>query len=414
MAREIYNKSYYTAYSLEMEILAKVNLSTRNKELIKNFLNYLGSTGSKALRQAKLSSQLRRITLVLNKDLDQFTKYDIQSVVNHFNSSNALSEATKADYRRCIKQFYKWFKDEDSRIYSSDLQIRDKIQQFYKFIEKDMSTSYKVEQINPATIISDEDLAVVVNSCRSIKEIALMKFLHETGVRIAELLNMKLKDVHFNCVSARVTVDGKTGMRNIPITTSVPALSKWLELHPFKNDPETYLWTGDNLRRKNEPLKHSGVVRILSRNFQRVRLNKKCNPHWFRHSRASLLAPNLTEVLLCKYMGWSIGSKQVKTYVHLCSNQLEDAYLKLNGLKIDEAKTSKVMKCGCGVINENNARYCYKCGRPLTIEIAIQDEELVKSETDKTVKFLMEIVQNPELLKKFTEFKLKSEGIKNI
>ena len=409
MKQNIYSPSYESFPEKEKERLEKWETSEKNKKFVNAFLDYLGSTTAKERRKAKLSWQLRNIISLLGVDVDQATKQDVQRVVNSINSLERYSEATKADYRRCIRQFYKWFKDEDSRLYSGDMQERNKIQAFYKFIEKEMSMSYKKEQIDPSTILTEEDIESVVGKCRSLKEIALLKVLHETGVRVGELLGMKIKDVHFNCVSARITVDGKTGMRDVPIIISIPALSKWLEMHPFRNDPEAALWTGENVSRMNKPLRHSGVVKIIRRSFERVGMKKKSNPHWFRHSRASLLAPNLTEVLLCKYMGWTLGSKQVKTYCHLCTEQLEHAYLKMQGVETAEKESIKrIAKCGCGTINEKSARYCFKCGRPLSVEIAIRDEELVKVEADKSVKLLMEIMQDPELLKKFIEFKDKA------
>src|SRR3989338_4874664 len=133
-----------------------------------------------------------------------------------------------------------------------------------------------------------------------------------------------------------------------------------------------------------EPLDYRGATKLLLRCFTRAgyvkfeefgkadgnigrRISyqkKKCNPHWFRHSRASLLAPHLPEALLCKYMGWKIGSKQVQTYLHLCPQQLEDAFLKLHGLKEEDEQKGKPQKCGCGIVSDRFARYCLNCGNP--------------------------------------------------
>lgn len=56
-------------------------------------------------------------------------------------------------------------------------------------------------------------------------------------------------------------------------------------------------------------------------------------------------------------------------------------------------------------MNDRSLRYCYKCRRPLSTEILIQDQELVNSEINNTVKFMMEMAKNPELMKAFEEFK---------
>jgi len=72
---EIYYKRD-KALEREIKVLDTWKTSARNKELIRNFRNYLLSTSSKQLRVAKLSSQLRRICMKLDKvasvsDLDE-------------------------------------------------------------------------------------------------------------------------------------------------------------------------------------------------------------------------------------------------------------------------------------------------------------------------------------------------------
>jgi len=105
-------------------------------------------------------------------------------------------------------------------------------------------------------------------------------------------------------------------------------------------------------------------------------------------------------------MGWRIGSNQVRVYVHLCTKELEDAILQMNGIKKPEYKQAqRTQTCPCGALNTGKARYCYKCGKPLNMAVVIQDQEVMKEQTDKTVKVLQEIMQNPKLLAKFKEFK---------
>lgn len=42
--------------------------------------------------------------------------------------------------------------------------------------------------------------------------------------------------------STTITVNGKTGMRNITITKSYPRLKDWLSIHPLAADPNAYLY----------------------------------------------------------------------------------------------------------------------------------------------------------------------------
>ncbi len=199
--------------------------------------------------------------------------------------------------------------------------------------------------------------------------------------------------------------DGKTGKRLVYATKSIPFLLRYLDVHSFKDNQNSYLWLSDARFNQNAPLLHSGGQKLIDRCFSRAGIVKKHNWHWFRHSRATILAPKLTEVMLCKYMGWTIGSRQVKTYVHLCNKQLEDVFLAMNGIKPKDEEEDKPVKCICGSLNNPKERYCFRCSKPLNVETVIQDKEVVNSEINKTVQFMMEMAKNPEMMKKFEEFK---------
>lgn len=392
----------------ELATLKKWKTSQRNKTLITAFQNFLFSRKSGKLRVAKLSSQLRRISLRLNKDFDQATKEDILSVVSGINQEDAYGEATKSDYRRCIKQFYMWYKDDDDRIYSKNELEKRQVEKLYKYLEKDLKISYKRAEIDPKTVLTDEDIDIVLEKgCRTIKEKALVKFLHESGVRAGELLNMKIGDLDFKEDHVLVTVDGKTGRRTFPITNSVPYLVQYLGVHPYRGNQAAFLWIGESRRYKDKPLFHVGCQKLIYRVFAAAEMgHKRHNLHWFRHSRATLLAPLLTEAMLCKYLGWIIGSKQPRAYLHIDEKQLETVFLQMKGIKADQEKTSRLpQKCVCGCVNDTGARYCYKCGKPLNVKVILDDEKDYNKEMDKSVELLMQIAKNPELLRKFEEFR---------
>jgi len=395
-------------FEKELKRLKKSNISSKNKELITKFHNYLFSTGSGLLRVAKLSSQLRRICPKLDKSLDKLGKSDIINLIALYSQDTRLSDATKADYRRVIKQFYKWYRDEDPRLNSADQIIRSETLKFYKFVETEIGTAYKKKQADPNTIISDEDCDLIVEKgCRTAREKAFVAFLHESGCRTGEFLNIKLGDIQIKDNYAEIRVDGKTGMRQIFIAKSIPHLIRHLDLHPYKNNKQSYLWLSEAQHNFNDPLLHKGSQRLVERCFERAEIDKKHNLHWFRHSRATILAPKITESMLCKYMGWSIGSRQVRTYSHLSVKQLEDVMLTLNGIKSKEDDIDKPIKCICGTLNNSKERYCYKCFKPLKVETVIQDQEILNSEINKTVQFMMEMSKKPELMEKFEEFRKK-------
>jgi len=406
------------------EKLRKSDISQKNKELIEQYNLFNISTGKRGdLRRAKLVLELRKIAEWIKelglKDLDELDKNDAVKLVAHINGRK-LKVRTKTDYRKVLKQFYAWFKEEDPRHYSEDRIVQESLRRFYHFIEKEVSADFKVTQANPETIITDDDCQKVLEKgCYMPKELAFISLLHETGCRAGEFLNLKISDLKLRQNVLEIHVpDGKTGRRVIFANRAIPYVLRYLDSHPLKGNKNAYLWVSESSRHSKQPLLHIGGQRLIDRCFRRAGVNKKHNWHWFRHSRATILAPKMTEAILCKYMGWILGSRQVKTYCHLCNDQLEDVFLEINGIETKKQESEKPIKCICGTLNSPRERYCYKCYKPLSVEIAIQDStqevqemKLLTSEAIKTMQFFMEMAKDPEMMKKFEEFKrsLKTE-----
>ena len=57
------------------------------------------------------------------------------------------------------------------------------------------------------------------------------------------------------------------------------------------------------------------------------------------------------------------------------------------------------------MINDGESRYCYKCGAPLNVAVAMEDELNKKVAVDEAFEILEKIMSDPELMKKFEEFK---------
>ena len=338
-------------------------------------------------------------------ELDSMTEEQLIEFRAFHNQLPNMAKATKEDYQRCLKQFFLWYEEYDDRLNSLGAE-QETAKWFYKALRK-IKIGKTNKQVDPREILHDEEIDNVIElGCRSIKEKAFVKALHETGARIGEFLNIRIGDIEIKQNSALFHVDGKTGKRGIPIVKSVPYLVQWLEMHPYKTNNQAYLWLGENHKFLHEPIHYVGACKLLQRCFKRAGLTKKNNPHHFRHSRASLMAPHLTESVLCKLMGWHLGSKQVRTYVHLCSETVENAILQHNGIQQkQEEKKVTVQPCVCGLPNTPTARYCVRCGNPLSVTVAVQDKERINEEINKTMQFFMQMIKDPVLMKAFQEFK---------
>lgn len=402
-------------YARQIVRLEKWDGSQINKDLIIRFKTHLLAKGTKELRLAKIIWGLRHLCDWLGKDLDQATKGDIELLAAKIHQANYIlkssksqevrnfSDSTKSDYRRCIKQFYRWFEEEDPRMQSQNAAERADAAKMYKYIEKNIKTKCPEKDHDPSNCITDEEIKTVLSTgCSSDMERAFIKLLHETGCRIGEFLSIRIKDIEKKESCWLVYVNGKTGERRIPFTDSIPYIVRWLDFHPTK-DPEDYLWESLNNRYKGKPLEHAGANKLITRCFVRAGLpKKKHNPHWFRHSRATIDAGKYSEPIHCKLRGWVIGSSTPRKYVHLSAKAVEDEFLKARGIKrAKEEEASPLPKtCFCGKINAPEAKYCAGCGKTLHLEAAMQEQEYMT----KALEVMEKIMQSPELFKRYQEY----------
>lgn len=84
------------------------------------------------------------------------------------------------------------------------------------------------------------------------------------------------------------------------------------------------------------------------------------------------------------------------TYIHLSGRDVDDALLKLHGLKPGglEKNPLEPIKCPrCQHINPSIAEQCHKCGQVLSIQKLVELDKL-KSETEK---LLLQFLQEQEV-----------------
>lgn len=383
---KVHNPSRRLEYALKR--LSKSSILDENKKHIENFAKSCLAEGIGKLRVVKYIYTLIKVAEILNKDFMKASREDIEQVVYEIENAN-FSEWTKHDYRVTIKKFYKWLKGNGEE-YPPEV----------KWIKaKRNGRNNKL----PEELITPEEVKALAEAAENPRDRAMFLTLYESGARVGELLNMKIKHVVFDKYGALVMLNGKTGMRRVRLVASVPAISAWLDVHPFKDNPEAWLWCSLATNYYGKRLTYALFDRILKKTVKKAGIKKKIYPHLFRHSRATELAKRLTEAQLCQVMGWVQGSKQAAIYVHLSQRDTDEAILSMYGL-LDKKKDSKeklmAVKCPrCRQDNYPGSRFCRYCGMALDVKAAMEAED-----RDKQVgASLIEALKDPEVAEKIIE-----------
>ena len=369
-------------YEYALKHIHRADVCKENKNKIEKFAEHCLAEGIGELRAVKYIYTLIKIAQILDKDFERATKEDIERVICEIEKSN-YSDWTKHDFRITIKKFYKWLKGNGEE-YPPEV----------KWIKsKKNNKNNKI----PEELITAEEVKILVENADNLRDKAMLLTLYESGARVGELLNMKIKHIEFDKYGGLVVLQGKTGMRRVRLIASVPAISAWLSAHPFKNDPDAWLWCSLATNYYGKRLTYALFNRILKDIAKKSGIRKKIYPHLFRHSRATELAKNLTEAQLCQIMGWVQSSKQVSTYVHLSQRDTDKAILGMYGLlEKEEGEKEKLLAVRCPRCKQNNypgAKFCYHCGMALDLKAAIEAEDV-----DKQVgASLIEALKDPEV-----------------
>ena len=347
-------------------------MSNANRTKIMEFYESCVADGLTPIRILRLLQMMRRIGVELQKPFVSVTRNDVQKLLVQIEKRD-YSDWTKHDYRVALKKFYKWLRGTET--YPPEV----------SWITTTVKNNH---HLLPEQLLTEDDVKNLALSTDNTRDRALIMLLYEGGLRVGELLSLRIKHVTFDDYGAQITVTGKTGMRRVRIVASSPLLRQWIEeFHPQRENPDAPLWVGIGNVGKGEPIDYESTRMAIIRAAKRAGLKKAVNPHIFRHSRASDLANKLTEAQLKEMFGWTQGSDMAATYVHLSGRDVDKALLKIHGLVGEDEKKEeekfKVIRCPrCGEKNSPIAKFCHKCRMVLSYDA--YKEAAALAESDKS------------------------------
>jgi integrase len=140
-------------------------------------------------------------------------------------------------------RFFKWLHYPDT---PEDKRPKPAIMENINKIKRREISIYK-----PTDLWTEEDDVIFYKYCPSVRDRCWHAVSRDTGCRPSELLKLKIKDVVIQQLEggyqiAKITVNGKTGVRNVRLNNSYPFLKEWLSMghHPFPSQLNAPLFCG--------------------------------------------------------------------------------------------------------------------------------------------------------------------------
>lgn len=182
-------------------------------------------------------------------------------------------------------------------------------------VHKKMPRFFTKSEINKLCELPD------TTTVAGVRDKAILELFYSSGLRISELLNVKLKDIDF--IKKLLIIYGKGSKKRIvPVTEN--ALFWINEYQKNRNAKlnEQFFLTENNIK-----LNRSKLYFIIKRYINQIALKAGYSPHTIRHSFASHLLNNGADLFAIKEMLGHANLATTEIYTHINPAYIRKEYL---------------------------------------------------------------------------------------
>ena len=278
--------------------------------------------------------------LKVQKNYSEFTRINYEKDLFEYSEfiKNRNYNYNDMDYKKCMDYLIyldnkKYKKNSISRKLSS-------LRTFYKFLVLNnysdnnpfiLISSPKKEKRIPK-FINYQGIEEIFNipdtkTMEGQREKVILEILYGSGIRVSELVNIKIKDIDFN--NKTILIFGKGSKERI-----VPFGDYALEaLNTYINDGRNK-YLGDNISEylivgKNEPnLTTRRIEQIIDKLIKKTSIKMNITPHMFRHTFATHLLDNGCDLIAVQELLGHESLSSTEVYTHVSNEHLREVYYK--------------------------------------------------------------------------------------
>ena len=159
-----------------------------------------------------------------------------------------------------------------------------------------------------------------------LRDKAILEIMYACGLRVSEVINLKVSNLYFNEEIIRVFGKGSKE-RLVPIGRSaVSWVMKYLkesrQLLVKKAVSENYIF----LNNRGTKLSRMGIWKITDRYFKEAGINKAAHPHTFRHSFATHLIEGGADLRAVQEMLGHADISTTQIYTHIDRDYIKQVH----------------------------------------------------------------------------------------
>lgn len=175
--------------------------------------------------------------------------------------------------------------------------------------------------------IEVEDILAIPDSNTPLgqRDILILELIYSTGIRVSELVNIKIQDIDFN--DKKIIITGKGNKERIVLFGNV-LLNK---LNKYLNDGRRQLTKKSNdyliLNNQGNKITSRGIELIIDKTLKKGGITYKISPHTLRHTFATHMLNNGADLRTVQELLGHESLSTTQIYTHVSNERLRKVYL---------------------------------------------------------------------------------------
>jgi len=159
-------------------------------------------------------------------------------------------------------------------------------------------------------VLSQEEVTALLNATDNLKHKAILMTIYSGGLRISELINLKIKDIDSDRMQIRIEqAKGKKDRYTLLGQKTLEVLRSYVKQY----QPQEWLFEGMN----HGPYSETSIKKALRTVLDKTKITKHVSPHTLRHSFATHLLEMGTDLRYIQNLLGHQSSKTTEIYTHI-------------------------------------------------------------------------------------------------
>ncbi|MDX2172190.1 MAG: site-specific integrase [Bacteroidota bacterium] len=272
-------------------------LSKEGEEKLQHFKNWLNS---KRYSQSTIGTYTDALKTFLrfysHKTIAEITNEDIINFNNEYILKQKLSASFQNQIVNAIKLFIRIIEN--------------------KHLNPELIHRPKRQKLLP-NVLSKEEIKLILNSQSNLKHKTMLSLIYSCGLRRSELLNLKLTQIDWNRNLLIIKQSKGRKDRIVPLSYKTGLLVKdYLEVYK----PNEWVFEGQD---RSSQYDESSLAAVLKQALEKCKITKPVTLHWLRHSYATHLLENGTDLRYIQEILGHSRSTITEIYTHVSNKSIQ-------------------------------------------------------------------------------------------